>query len=238
MSTSASPSNSQPRDAAAAQGAPSSTSFEDQLKEFWVKYHQLILTCCAAIVLAIAAKGAWDYLGAERERGIEADYARAKTPQALRAFADLHPGHPLAGVALLTLADQAYAEGRIDEAAAAYQGAEQALKGSVLLGRCRLGLAVARVQAGQSAEGEADLQALVDDSHQFLAVRSEAAYHLATLAAAAGRADQLKTIQTRLLQIDPSSPWTQRAFLLQVQSGGRAAAGPQGGAGSISFPVR
>jgi predicted negative regulator of RcsB-dependent stress response len=216
-------------------GAESPTPFEDRLKEIWDKNRSVIFAGCALILVAIVGKGVWDYVQVQREQGIERDYAQATTPAALRAFADLHPGHPLAGVALLTLADQAYAEGRMADAVAGYERADEALKSGPLAARAQLGEAISEVQSGQVADGEAALRALAADSKQISTIRAEATYHLATLAAAEGRADEVQSLATQLLQIDPSSPWVQRVFSMEASLPPPAPGAAAAGSPAISF---
>ena len=213
--------------------------FEARMRELWEKNRALVAAFCVVVVVAIAGKGGWDYFSAQKERSIEQEFAAASTADKLRAFADLHPGHPLAGVALLSLADGDYASGRIGEAAAGYQRAVDALKTSPLEGRARLGLAMSEIQSGQVSDGVAGLRELVDDTKEFQAVRAEAAYHLASMAAAEGRGEEVQQLSTQLLQIDPNSPWTQRVFALQASlpAAPASAKTPTPGAPAISFPA-
>jgi tetratricopeptide (TPR) repeat protein len=170
---------------------------------------------------------------------VERDYAEATTPDKLRAFVDAHPDHALAGVAELRVADAAYQSGQNADAISAYDRAASMLKTGVLAARAQLGGAITKIQAGQAAEGVATLHQLADDSKQFSNIRAEAYFHLASLAAEAGRAAEVQQIATQLMQVEPSSPWTQRAFGLQatapVTAGSPAAAAPAP-SGAIAFP--
>ncbi len=60
------------------------------------------------------------------------------------------------------------------------------------------------------------LKQLSGDAGQLKAIRTEAAYHLVSLAADAGKADEVKNYLEQLMQIDPASPWTQRAAALRL----------------------
>jgi hypothetical protein len=202
------------------------TSFGEGLRLFWARNGNAIYVLCALVLVGILAKGAWDYFAAQKQMQIGAEYAAASTPEALKRFAGEHADDPLAGVADLRIADGAYAAGKPAEAIPAYQSAVSALPAGPLAARARLGLALCEVQAGRSGEGEAALRQLASDPTQLKGVRTEAAYQLASLAAAAGRADDVRKWAEQLIQIDPSSPWTQRAFALQSSVAAAAAPTP------------
>jgi predicted negative regulator of RcsB-dependent stress response len=207
---------------------------------FWEKNRDILMIACLLILAAIVGRGAWQYFSAQKELGVEKDYAEATSPEQLRAFAEAHPDHALAGVAELRVADAAYQAGQNADALAAYDRASAMIKTGILAARAQLGAAVIKIQNGQGAEGVATLQQLANDPKQFSNIRAEATFHLASLAADAGRADETRQLATQLMQIDPSSPWTQRAFALQAQLAAPAApasAAPAPGApGAITFP--
>ena len=75
--------------------------------------------------------------------------------------------------------------------------------------------------------GVAALRELSGDLHQFKAVRAEATYQLASLAASAGRADEVQKLSVQVMQIDPNSSWAQRAFALQARVPAASAAPAQ-----------
>lgn len=189
--------------------------FEEQVRQFWEKNRRQVVFFCAAILLAIVAKEAWRYFSAMRERDLGEEYARVvASPTKLAAFAGEHSRHPLGAAACLTLADQKYLGGDYQEAATLYQKAAASLANPALLGRARLGEAVSRLNAGDQAAGVAALKALSADAALLKATRSEAAYHLASLAAEAGKADEARKLVEEVSKIDPASVWTQRATVL------------------------
>jgi hypothetical protein len=155
-------------------------------------------------------------------------------PENLQAFAESHPGHPLAGVAEVRLADAAYAAGRMEEAKVDYAKSLASLTTGPIAARARLGLAMAEVQTGQSTDGEGLLHRLADDPNQYRPIRTEATYQLASLAASAGLAADVRKYSVQLMQIDPNSPWTQRAFGLQAELPSPSSSAPGAGPG-ISF---
>ena len=192
------------------------TSFEDWLHLFWKNNGNAILTLVCLVLVGILAKGGWDYLAAQKELGIEKDFASATTPEQFKAFAAAHAGHSLAGIALLRVADDAYAAGKAADALAGYEKAVPALKDSPLAARARLGRALAKIDAGKSAEGTAELKQLGDDASLNKGVRSEATYHLASLAAESGNAADVQKLYEQLMRLDAQSAWTQRALALRA----------------------
>ena len=206
---------------------------DHHLTTFWEEYRNLILWCCTIILLAIVAKEGWGYYEARREAGIEAEFAAATSPARQREFAAAHPDHSLAGVAELRLGDAAYAANQALEAVNCYTQAIAILREGPVADRARLGLAMAEVQAGRAADGEADLRRLAEDAKGYLSVRSEAIYHLASLAAAAGRTADLQRLSSELLQADPNGRWTERVFALQARQ-----PAPAAGVGAPAISVK
>lgn len=214
MTTPASP---QPPSAPHADVKNVTPGLAEQLHQFWTRNRNLIVAACAVVFVVIVIRGVMDHMAAEKEKQFGADFAAATaTPEKLQAFAQTHAGHELAGVAWLQLGDQAYAAQRATEAVAHYEQAAKVLKSGPLADRTRLGLAMAQLQAGQTEAGRAALQALVDNDKISRGARVEAAYHLASLAHAAGSAADVRTQMERILSLDPSSPWAQRVMMLRM----------------------
>lgn len=213
-------------------------SFEDRINAFWQKNRGLILGACVAVVVALLAKGAWDYFARQKELEVRKAYAAATTSEQLKAFLAANPDHTLGAIAQLRLADEAYTAGKAAEAVAAYDNAVSRLEEGPLVARAKLGRAMAKVQAGQTAEATTELKALAEDANQLTPVRAEATYHLASLAAAAGQTDEVQKLSESLLQIDPSSPWSSRAMALRaaVPAKPAPAATPAAGAAPAEAP--
>ncbi len=222
MSTPENPSKSQSvgnaRNLAAADETqtPVVPSFDEKLRLFWEKNSKAVIALCVVILLAILAKGGWEYMAAQKEAGLAQEYGAATTSEKLKAYAAANAGHTLAGVAYLRLADEAYAAGKGAEAVTNYDAAVKNLAGSALLSRAQLGLAMAKLQAGQTADGEAALKQIADRASEAKGVRLEAAYQLASLALGAGRPDDVKKYSDQIIQIDAASPWAQRVMTLQA----------------------
>jgi hypothetical protein len=213
---------------------------DDVLIGFWEKNREIVVVGCLLVLVGILGWNGWQYFQSQKELGVEQEYAQASSPEQLRAFTEAHPNHTLAGVAELRVADAAYQAGQNADALAAYERAGAELKTGILAARAQLGAAMVKVQSGQTADGVAALHQLADDTKGFGSIRAQATYQLASLAAEAGRADETRQLATQLMQIDPSSPWTQRAFALQEKLPAPAApammAPGAAAPGAISFP--
>ncbi|MBI5690092.1 MAG: tetratricopeptide repeat protein [Verrucomicrobia bacterium] len=234
MSTPATPSQPNPagddRNLVAVDASTAGT-FEDKLRLFWEKNRNAVMGVCAVVVLAIAGKGGWEYLQHQKELEVGKAYAAATTPEQLKSFAAAHDGHPLAGVVQLRLADDAYKAGKPADALAGYEKAQASLKEGPLAARAKLGRALALAQSGKAADSTRELKQLADDAKQFKAVRTEAAYHLTSLAVEAKDAVEAQKYVDQLMQIDVSSAWTQRAMAVRATlpaSPAPAAATPAG----------
>jgi predicted negative regulator of RcsB-dependent stress response len=196
-------------------GAPAAPlSFEDNLQQFWQKNHVIVIALCVLVLAVILGKGGYEWYTARQEGDIETTYQNATTPEQLRAFIKDHPNHPLAGIAELKLADDAFTANKGADALAGYERAAAILKNGPLAARAQLGRAQAKLQLGKTAEGTADLKQLVGDANQFKAVRTEAAYQLASMAVDAGNATEAQNYIAQLNQIDPTSMWARRAMSL------------------------
>jgi hypothetical protein len=194
--------------------SPAPHDFEVRLQGFWQKNRGAIFAACAVALLAVAAKGGWELYTAQREKSLAADYMAATTPEKLHDFAHLHQGSTLAGVAHLRLADAEYAAAQYADAIVDYTQASTALAGTPFAGRAQLGQAMAKIQAGRAADGEAQLKQMADDLTLLKAVRAEATYDLASAAADGGRTEEAKKFAAQVQQIDPTGPWAKRAFAL------------------------
>lgn len=191
-------------------------SFEDRLRTFWEKNSTAVTVVLAAVLLGIVAKGGWDYLAAQRENDIQASFPSTENPAALNGFISAHPGHVLSGVALIRLADAAYAASKYTDAIGQYEQAIVVLKTGPLASRARLGLAMTKLQAGRTADGVAALKTFANDANEVKAFRAEAAYHLASHAAASGSTTDLQAYSDLVNQIDATSPWARHTTELRA----------------------
>lgn len=191
-------------------------TFEDRLRLFWEKNGTIVLAVCGLVLVGILAKGGWDYLQKQKEDEIGKTYAAAATSEQLKSFVAAHPGHSLADIAQLRLADEAYVAGKSADALAGYEKVAASLKTGPLAARAELGRALSKIQAGKAAEGTAELKQIANNASQLKGLRAEAAYHLASLAAESGNATEVQSYSEQLMKIDPSSMWAQRAMALRA----------------------
>lgn len=240
MPTPATPSTPPPagnnRDLTPVDAVLTGPSFEERLQTFWKNNSKIVTASLVVVLLAILAKGGWEYMSAQKEHDIEQAYAAATTPAQLKSFIAANPQHPLAGVGLLRTADDVYAEAKYADAVASYEQAAAVLKTGPLATRARLGAAMSKLQGGRAADGEAALKVIANDAKEIKAYRAEAAYHLVGHASANGKPDDVKTYTDLLSQIDAASPWTQRALALRAASMPKSAAAAPAATGEIKLP--
>lgn len=187
------------------------------VQTFWEKNRNLILGACAAGILAIAAVEAWRVYAAARDRGVQEEFAAAGADATkLTRFAADHSGHPLAGAALLRLADQKFEAGDFKGAAGLYAQSADSATLAALRGRARLGAAMSQILGGDRAAGETALQAISADAALPKGVRAEAAYHRASLALEDGKREEAAKLAGEVGTLDATSGWAQRAAALRA----------------------
>lgn len=244
MSTPATPSGSQPtgdeRKFVRVDEKYVAPTFEDKLRLFWQRNSKVVTALLIAVLVAIVAKGGWEYLAAQRENEIRRAYAAATTPAQLKAFVAANPKHLLSGVAAVRMGDDAIGENRYSDAISLYDQAIATLKSGPLATRARLGSAMAKLLGGRAADGEAALKALANDTKEPKAYRAEALFHLTSNAAATGKNDDVKTYADQLVQLDPNSIFAQRAMVLRAtamaSSPAATATPPAAGTPAITLP--
>lgn len=215
-------------------------SFEDKVQHFWGKHRSLIVGGCVVVLAVILARGGVAWWQERQNAAVAAAYAEAKDDAGLKAFVAAHGGTDLAGVAYLQLADRAFTAGDFSSATTNYNLARAILGDSPLAGRLALGLAITQIKSGETDAGQAALQALADDATATPAIRAEAAYHLASLAATAGDRGRVAVLADRISTIEPDSSWSQRATILlttlPATSAGAVASESGEVDATISFP--
>lgn len=207
-------------------------SFEDRLQIFWEKHARTISAIVVIVVVALVVRWLFGLFADQRERAIQADYAAASSPAQLQAFITSNPRAPLAGVASLRLADEAYVAGNFADAREHYETAARLLGNDPLGNRARLGAAITPLQAGDTGAGKSALNALVNDTTFVAPLRAESAYHLAVIARDAGDVAEATRLTGVAISVDPEGMWAQRA--LQLRSGLPVATSP---AASESSPT-
>jgi hypothetical protein len=220
MTTPANPSNRKPagddRNLVAVDENYKALTFEDTFHQIWKRNRNLVWGLLALIAVVVLAKGGWEYMQRQKELEVGKDYASATTPEQLKSFAAAHPDHVLGAVARLRLADDAYTAGKYADAISGYDQALTSLPNGPLAARAKLGRAMAKIQSGKTSEGTTELKQLEADTAQLNAVRAEAGYQLASIAAESGNTADVKKYSEELMKIDPGSVWSQRAMMLQA----------------------
>ena len=193
--------------------------FEEQLRAIWEKKENraAIFVGCAAVILVILGWYGYKALAAQRENEIESAYSAAVSPARLRAFAQEHKGHSLAGAAYLKLADDACTAGNYAAAIDDYSQAAATLPGTPFASRALLGKAVCQIRSEKVSEGTTALRQLAEDAARSKAVRCESAYHLAALAFDAGNFDEVTKLTDLVMQVDAGGPWAQRSMQLRLK---------------------
>lgn len=204
------------RNLVAADVAAAAPDFEESVRRFWEKNRTGVYSATVVVLLVILGRYGWEMMQARQAESTRAAFALTTTDSQRTTFANENAGTKLAGVAWLEVADTAFKEGRYDAAISAYDSASKELDGSVFADRIRLGRAMAQMSKGDVAGAQSALRDLAGDSGAASAVRGEATYHLASMAAAEGDTDTLSALAAQLESIDPSSTWTQRVTVLQA----------------------
>ena len=104
------------------------------------------------VLLAIVGKGGWDYLARQKEADLERKSRRGDAVGSIETLSAAHSNHTLGELRNYRVADEAYAAGKSADALAAYDKALAILKTGPLSTRARLGRALAKAQAGKTAE--------------------------------------------------------------------------------------
>lgn len=229
--------NPQPHDPANPPPPAGAEEFALKVQLFWEKNRSAVFMLIAVVFLALLGREGWDYFAAQRERGVQEEYAKvADRVDQLPKFAEANSGHTLAGVAWLRVADDSYAKNDFKAAATNYQKAADALDNAALKSRARLGAAVSQLAAGDKSAAEAGLKSLSADTQATGALRAEATYHLAALAHEAGKDDDAKKLIDEISKLDANGLWAQRGFMLRTQiDAGKPAAAPVNTTPSVQF---
>ncbi len=211
------PQSSQPPVPASAETPVAPTpGFEVVLDRFWRKHGRTVMMVCVVILIGIVLKGAFDWYRRSQEAAIGREFKDATSTGKLKSFVAAHSSHELAGLALLALADEAYREKNYGEAATSYQRAFEVLKTGHFAARAALGGAVAKIQAGQAAEGVEKLKQLANDMKHPVGIRAEAAYHAATTLADQGQVEEAAKLADLANSVGGGSMWGQMSAALRA----------------------
>jgi hypothetical protein len=190
-------------------------TFEDQLFLFWKNNRNVVIALIALVIAGVVGWQIWLSMRAQAQADVGAAFTNATTVETRRAFARAHPGDPLAGIALLEVADDSYKNGRFEDAVRDYGAAAAVLQEPIFLGRARLGEGVSALQAGLTTRGEQALQKLAADSTVLMPYRTQAWYELASAAAGSGDVAKAREYIDKLLALEPNGYWASLASLLR-----------------------
>lgn len=190
-------------------------SFEDRVFLFWHEYKKGIIAVLAVILLALAGWGIIVLVQERREAGIAAEYQEAAAIEEIRAFAERHSPHPLAGVAYLEAADYHFTNREFEEAARYYGLAARDLVDAPPAGRAQIGQGVSLALAGKGAEALTHFEQVGRNPENYDIIRAEAYYHAATVAVETGQTDAARDYIEQVMEIDQSQVWSSRAMGLE-----------------------
>jgi len=202
------------------QPAETPVFLDEKLRLAWERYGSFFYILCVVIALGIVAKGGLAYLAQQREIKTQQAYAACSTPESFRQFVTEHPGHPLTALVELKFADEAYEGGKFAEAVTDYDKAAMDLPAGPFQDRAKLGFAISQARAGRTAEAQVSLKLILNDETQLKTVRCEAGYNLAGIAISDGHPADVQKLAEQLMQIDPTSPFSERTFALRTELAG------------------
>lgn len=189
---------------------------EDRMWLYWQKNRHLIIGgIVLALIAVLAVAGFRVYQEASHSRMQQA-YASAQTEGDLLAFGKQYANRTLGGFALLEVADQAFEDGKFDEARGLYRQAATSLSGSAFGDRALLGAGIAAIKSGDKAAGEDILGDLGRRANALEAVRAEAAYYLALLAADREDFSTARLWIERIEAMQFAGIWGQQAAFLRM----------------------
>lgn len=192
-------------------------SFEDRLFLAWKTHRTLIISGIVLIIVLIVGRGAWGSYIEARQHRISDAFGAAESINEKRAFASDNPGDPLAGVALLEVADEVYRNGDYGTAEDDYVAAQAALSNPLLLSRARLGEAVAAIQGGLVSKGEPLLRGIIDDEMVSEPIKAETLYHLASVQFAESRFEDARATLDELSESSSAGAWVSPIQTLRAQ---------------------
>ncbi|MFP4353221.1 MAG: tetratricopeptide repeat protein [Puniceicoccaceae bacterium] len=182
-------------------------ALDDPLHAWWQKNRRSIIAGAALAVLLTAVVFGFRVYRSSQEEAVQAAYNEAVANESLAGFATEYAGHPLAGIAALQTAHDAFDGADWQTALTFYTSATESLARSPLGGKARLGLGASHVKLGQAGEARRVLEALADDGDAFPPARAEAAYLLALMALADGDTGAFDRWTGELETLDTMGVW-------------------------------
>jgi len=169
--------------------------FEDKVWLWWRDNKNFVIfTVFVAFAIIIGVQG-WRWFENQQTIAVQKAYLTVTDNDSLLAFAQENASSPLAGVAALRLADEAYDAGNFVQSADFYAKASESLANTTMFSRARLGLAFALLNADKIEEGKKALQEIVNDKTAHRAFHAQASYHLGVLTFDEGGKEILSNLQ-------------------------------------------
>jgi len=215
---------------------PAAPSTEENFRKFWEKNARTVYAGCAVLLLTIVGKAAYNSYAEHRREVLAGEYKVAEKTNKLPSFISEHPGEPLAGLAELNLADQAYKAGKYADASSGYQRSAEILKTGPLAGRALLGAATCNIFLNKVDVGVEKLKQVANDVNQLKGIRAEAAFKVASLAAEGAKTDEAVKYLDLTNTIDPAGNWAQQGLLLRSTLPASATK-PEAAAPSVSIKL-
>jgi predicted negative regulator of RcsB-dependent stress response len=197
---------------------PPDADVEEKFNNFWKENGVAIFGGIALGGLAVVGVQLFGYFSGKAESAVREAFAQTITVEDKVQFAEVHAEHSLGAIALLQVADTRFEEGAFAEAATRYEAAAARLEEPSLRARARLGEAASLLFDGQVAAGQAQLEALAQDSEAMAEIRSEAAYHLAVTYWQADDLAKVDVFTEVILTLD-EPVWVSRATALRERLG-------------------
>ena len=205
------PSTPSPSSAAALAGRRGESGWrtpaiDEPLHGFGRRTAQALIVLCGLVLLFYIGRAGWDYIAGAEGRGHAAGLSPPHDPEQVEGLCRRPPGPLPGGVAELQLADEAYAAGGWRTPPRRLHPGHALLKTGPLAARAQLGLAMAKIQSAVGPRVRRRCSQLADDTHQLRPSGRRPPTSLASLAASAGRADEVQKLGAQLMQMDPQQP--------------------------------
>lgn len=195
---------------------PPDADVEERFNDFWKRYGPSIFAVIALVAVLTVGYEIYGYMQERKTERLANTYAELESSADKLEFAQAHGKTALGGLAYLELADEAYAAANFTDATSRYQAANEALRGTPLSGRARLGAAIAQLRQGDQT-ALALLDQLARDPSVLGSIRGEAAYLLATAYWEREDFDQIRRAIDLLATIEGAGVWQNMGFQLENQ---------------------
>jgi len=198
----------------------SEADIEDRAWLFWQRNQMSIIAAVVILIGGVIGVNVWKLMQENRVASLQNNYSAALgEPSALKEFASKNNDSPLAGLALLKLADESYADEKFEVAAGFYRQSLTPLQGVVVAARARLGLGMAQIKAGQREQGRQSLRALMADSSALSTIRAQAGYELAQLELLEGDREAAASALQSVQDMTNAEIWAGQAKRLMESEG-------------------